>query len=210
MSTLHTLRRHYDLSLGELAQLTGIPLRRLAEYEYEDRPLPLEDQHALVTLFSKEMHSMGSGWESAATHRRTAARATGASVSAGCLRRDGRPERHARPRQHTAPGNGTGDRRDPCCPHTTGANTTHARTNHAAGGNRAACRPHPRPTATAIAHRHTAADKTTRTSQPAPLSSRLDTWRGRRNSVIYRWNSRANQHKWRGRSGSRCQRRRTP
>ncbi len=67
MSTLHTLRRHYDLSLGELAQLTGIPLRRLAEYEYEDRPLPPEDQHALVTLFSKEMHSMGSGWESAAT-----------------------------------------------------------------------------------------------------------------------------------------------
>jgi hypothetical protein len=66
MSTLHTLRRHYDLSLGDLAQLTGIPLRRLAEYEYEDRPLPPEDQHALISLFSREMQSMGSGWSVAA------------------------------------------------------------------------------------------------------------------------------------------------
>ena len=66
MTTLHTLRRHYDLSLGDLAQLTGISLRRLAEYEYEDRPLPPEDQHALITLFSVQMQSMGSGWDAAA------------------------------------------------------------------------------------------------------------------------------------------------
>lgn len=66
MSTLHTLRRHYNLSLGELAQLTGISLRRLAEYEYEDRPLPPEDQDALISLFSKEMQNMGSGWDTAA------------------------------------------------------------------------------------------------------------------------------------------------
>lgn len=77
MTTLHTLRRHYDLSLGELAQLTGIPLRRLAEYEYEDRPLPSEDQDALISLFSREIESMGSGW----------------SVAAPPIARDGQPDR---------------------------------------------------------------------------------------------------------------------
>jgi murein DD-endopeptidase MepM/ murein hydrolase activator NlpD len=65
MTTLHALRRHYDLSLGELAQLTGISTRRLAEYEYEDRPLPPEDERALRSLFSAE-HSVASGWAVAA------------------------------------------------------------------------------------------------------------------------------------------------
>ncbi len=48
MTTLHALRRGRKLPLSELARLTGIPARRLAEFEYEERPLELQEREAIA------------------------------------------------------------------------------------------------------------------------------------------------------------------
>ena len=51
MTTLHSLRRSRKLSLSELSTLTGVSMRRLAEFEYEQRPLPVTERAALAAFF---------------------------------------------------------------------------------------------------------------------------------------------------------------
>ncbi|HSH82579.1 MAG TPA: hypothetical protein VLA19_28950, partial [Herpetosiphonaceae bacterium] len=51
MTTLHSLRRSRKLSLSELASLTGVSMRRLAEFEYEQRPLLHSERSALAAFF---------------------------------------------------------------------------------------------------------------------------------------------------------------
>lgn len=61
MATLHALRRSHNLSLSELARLTGIPARRLAEYEYEQRPLRPDEREAVAAVFGVRAHSVAAG-----------------------------------------------------------------------------------------------------------------------------------------------------
>lgn len=51
MTTLHWLRRSHGLSFSELSMLTTIPVRRLAEFEYQGFPLSNEDRQRLAALF---------------------------------------------------------------------------------------------------------------------------------------------------------------
>ena len=62
MNTLHQLRRGRRLSLSQLAELTGIPLRRLAEYEYEGRPLLPVEEDTLAALFGLQRRHLVGGW----------------------------------------------------------------------------------------------------------------------------------------------------
>src|SRR5687768_3486263 len=61
MTTLHALRRSRNLSLGELARLTGIPLRRLAEFEYEERPLKWSEREAIAAVFDTAVLNIAGG-----------------------------------------------------------------------------------------------------------------------------------------------------
>lgn len=61
MMTLHTLRRMHNVSLSELARLTGISVRRLAEYEYEAQPLLPDEREAVAAFFQVHAHSIASG-----------------------------------------------------------------------------------------------------------------------------------------------------
>lgn len=65
MTTLHALRRNHKLSLSELALLTGIPARRLAEYEYEERPLGWHERQALARVFDVSVLQIGAGMAAA-------------------------------------------------------------------------------------------------------------------------------------------------
>ncbi len=51
MTTLHTLRRTARLSLSELASLSGVGMRRLADYEYGGAPFDEDDRWKLATYF---------------------------------------------------------------------------------------------------------------------------------------------------------------
>ncbi|CAA9231039.1 MAG: hypothetical protein AVDCRST_MAG26-967 [uncultured Chloroflexia bacterium] len=61
MTTLHSLRRSKHISLGELARCTGVPLRSLAEYEYEGRRLPEAEQRAVAAFFGLAPEQMTAG-----------------------------------------------------------------------------------------------------------------------------------------------------
>jgi len=61
MTTLHALRRSRKLSLSQLAELTGIPARRLAEYEYEERPLRWKEREALAVVFDVSVLQITAG-----------------------------------------------------------------------------------------------------------------------------------------------------
>ena len=63
MTTLHALRRAYHLSLSELAYQTGVPARRLAEYEYEEHPLSPAEQQALAAFFGTRPQLIRGGLE---------------------------------------------------------------------------------------------------------------------------------------------------
>ena len=70
MNTLHRLRRGRRLSLSQLTELTGIPLRRLAEYEYEGRPLLRVEEDTLAALFGLQHQHLVGGWASVASAER--------------------------------------------------------------------------------------------------------------------------------------------
>src|SRR4051794_21518026 len=57
MITLHALRRRHNLPLSEVARVTGISMRRLAEYEYESRPLGRAEHEAVAAFF--RLHARG-------------------------------------------------------------------------------------------------------------------------------------------------------
>ena len=59
--TLHALRRSHELTLVELARLTGIPTRRLAEFEYADRLPQPSEREALVGIFGPAAWSAACG-----------------------------------------------------------------------------------------------------------------------------------------------------
>jgi len=61
MTTLHALRRRHNLSLSDLARLTGISMRRLAEYEYESLPLGRTEYEAVAAYFHVHTRSISSG-----------------------------------------------------------------------------------------------------------------------------------------------------
>lgn len=51
MTTLHALRRTYALSFSELAVQTAVPVRRLAEFEYQGHPLTPTERQSLAAFF---------------------------------------------------------------------------------------------------------------------------------------------------------------
>ncbi len=59
--TLHALRRNQGLTLSELARLTGISMRRLAEFEYQNCPLEPAAREALVAVFGAQAWTAASG-----------------------------------------------------------------------------------------------------------------------------------------------------
>ena len=61
MTTLHSLRRSRKLSLSELSTVTGISMRRLAEFEYEQRPLPAPERAALAAFFGLRIEHITGG-----------------------------------------------------------------------------------------------------------------------------------------------------
>src|SRR3954470_9876792 len=61
MTTLHALRRRHNLSLSDLARLTGISMRRLAEYEYESLPLGQTEYEAVAAFFRVHTRSISGG-----------------------------------------------------------------------------------------------------------------------------------------------------
>lgn len=61
MTTLHALRRQHGLSFSELAQLTGISVRRLAAFEYHDHPLAADEQARLAAFFGLAQRSLHGG-----------------------------------------------------------------------------------------------------------------------------------------------------
>ncbi|HZG68098.1 MAG TPA: helix-turn-helix transcriptional regulator [Herpetosiphonaceae bacterium] len=58
---LHWLRRSRQLSLSELASLTGIPMRRLAAYEYTQGDLSSADRERLAEVFGVGAECFRSG-----------------------------------------------------------------------------------------------------------------------------------------------------
>lgn len=70
MNTLHRLRRGRRLSLSQLAELTGIPMRRLAEYEYEGRPLLRVEEDTLAALFGLQRQHLVGDWAAVASAER--------------------------------------------------------------------------------------------------------------------------------------------
>lgn len=62
MNALHLLRRDRRLSLSQLTELTGIPMRRLAEHEYEGRPLLPAEEDRLAALFGVQRQTLAPGW----------------------------------------------------------------------------------------------------------------------------------------------------
>lgn len=62
MNALHLLRRDRHLSLSQLTELTGIPMRRLAEHEYEGRPLLPAEEDRLAALFGVQRQVLTAGW----------------------------------------------------------------------------------------------------------------------------------------------------
>ncbi len=71
MNTLHRLRRGRRLSLSQLAELTGIPVRRLAEYEYEGRPLLRVEEDRLAALFGLQHQNLVGGWTTVGSAERS-------------------------------------------------------------------------------------------------------------------------------------------
>lgn len=59
--TLHGLRRGRNLTLSEVARLTGISTRALAAYEYEGQPLEAAERDALAALFGVRGELVASG-----------------------------------------------------------------------------------------------------------------------------------------------------
>jgi murein DD-endopeptidase MepM/ murein hydrolase activator NlpD len=51
MTTLHALRRQHALPFSELARLTGVPVRRLAAFEYHEQPLSPHERQQLAAFF---------------------------------------------------------------------------------------------------------------------------------------------------------------
>lgn len=64
MTTLHDLRRTYALSFSELAVLTAIPVRRLAEFEYHGIPLSQTEQHSIAAFFGVADQALEGGFVS--------------------------------------------------------------------------------------------------------------------------------------------------
>lgn len=61
MTRLHALRRAHNMSLHELARRTGISVRRLAEYEYEERPLRWAEREAIAVIFDVRTQRLAGG-----------------------------------------------------------------------------------------------------------------------------------------------------
>lgn len=64
MTTLHALRRTYALSFSELAVLTAVPARRLAEFEYHGYALDSVERRSLACLFGVAEQSLEGGYVS--------------------------------------------------------------------------------------------------------------------------------------------------
>jgi hypothetical protein len=64
MTTLHALRRTYALSFSELAVLTAVPARRLAEFEYQGQPLSIDERQSLASLFGITEQAIEGGFVS--------------------------------------------------------------------------------------------------------------------------------------------------
>jgi murein DD-endopeptidase MepM/ murein hydrolase activator NlpD len=64
MTTLHALRRTYALSFSELAALTAVPVRRLAEFEYQGQPLSIDERRSLASLFGITEQAIEGGFVS--------------------------------------------------------------------------------------------------------------------------------------------------
>lgn len=62
MTTLHALRRTYALSFSELALLTAVPARRLAEFEYHGCPLSAAERQSLAAFFGIAAHGLEGGY----------------------------------------------------------------------------------------------------------------------------------------------------
>jgi hypothetical protein len=57
------------MSLSQLTELTGIPMRRLAEHEYEGRPLLPAEQDLLAGLFGVQRQALAGNWTAGAVAR---------------------------------------------------------------------------------------------------------------------------------------------
>jgi|GEM_PF-463953 len=62
MTTLHALRRSHALTFSELAVLTAVPARTLANFEYEGHPLSLDERQSLAMLFGVADHLLEGGF----------------------------------------------------------------------------------------------------------------------------------------------------
>lgn len=71
MTTLHALRRTYALSFSELAVLTAVPARRLAEFEYQGQPLSVDERRSLASLFGITEQAIEGGFVSRHTAQPT-------------------------------------------------------------------------------------------------------------------------------------------
>jgi murein DD-endopeptidase MepM/ murein hydrolase activator NlpD/transcriptional regulator with XRE-family HTH domain len=61
MTTLHALRRQHALSFSEMARLTGVPVRRLAAFEYHGAPLSLDERRSVAAFFGVPQTLIQSG-----------------------------------------------------------------------------------------------------------------------------------------------------